>query len=105
MISSTIEQPLKIPFIAAIILVANTRKPEFATDVLKRITESLQTTLNGGSWRQVKLFLRLLGSLQGMFEGDGIFRFLDDLFTRAADLQMKSSEDVSVARPKTDYMV
>ena len=50
-----------------------------------------------GEWREVKLYLRLLGCLQGMFDGDGVFPILDELFSRAADLQMKSSEDVCFA--------
>ena len=55
----------------------------------------LQKHIDLGQWREVKLNLRLLGCLQGMFEGDGVFPILDELFSRAADLQMKSSEDVS----------
>ena len=30
-----------------------------------------------------------------MFEGDGIFAILEELFNRAVDLQTESSEDVS----------
>lgn len=91
---STAEQPLKIPFIAAIVLLANAQKPEFASEVLKKIGDSLQKYLEEGQWREVKLSLRFLGCLQGLFEGDGVFTILEELFARAADLQMKSSEDV-----------
>lgn len=64
-------------------------------DVLKKIGDSLQKYLDEGQWREVKLCLRFLGSLQGLFEGDGIFTILEELFARAADLQIRSSEDVS----------
>jgi nuclear cap-binding protein subunit 1 len=78
------------------ILLANARKPEFTPEILSKVGEALQKHLNLGEWREVKLYLRLLGGLQGMFEGDGVFPILDELFSRAADLQMKSSEDVSL---------
>ncbi|EXJ79635.1 hypothetical protein A1O3_07914 [Capronia epimyces CBS 606.96] len=89
----TVEQPLKIPFVAAIVLLANVQKPELTVDVLSKVGESLQRRLDLGEWREVKLYLRFLACLQGIFEGDGIFTILEELFSRAADLQMKSSED------------
>jgi nuclear cap-binding protein subunit 1 len=90
------EQPLKIPFLASIVLFANAQKPELVTDVLTKVSEALQRQLDLGAWREVKLYLRFLGCLQGIFEGDGVFAILEELFSRAADLQMKSSEDVGV---------
>ena len=33
--------------------------------------------------------------MQDILEGDGVFPILDELFSRAADLQTASSEDVS----------
>ncbi len=95
MLRRTIEQPLRIPFIAAIVLTMNTHKPEFTTEILKKISDGLQKHVDAGSWREAKLYMRLLGCLQGMFEGDGIFPLLEQFFERAADLQMQSSEDVS----------
>jgi nuclear cap-binding protein subunit 1 len=92
----TIEQPLRIPFIAAIILITNIHKPEFTLEILNKIGDVLQKHVEAGSWREVKLYMRLLGCLQGLFEGDGIFPLLEQFFERAADLQMQSSEDVSV---------
>ncbi|KAI9872990.1 MAG: hypothetical protein M1823_008031, partial [Watsoniomyces obsoletus] len=89
----TIEQPPRIPFIAAIILITNTQKPEFTPEILTKISDALQKHINAGSWRAVKLYMRLLGCLQGLFEGDGIFPLLEQFFERAADLQMQSSED------------
>ena len=48
-----------------------------------------------GAWREVKLVLRFLACLQGLLEGEGVFPILEDLFSRAVDLQTASSEDVS----------
>jgi nuclear cap-binding protein subunit 1 len=86
---------LKIPFIAATVLVANNYKSELVEDVLKRARESLQQYIDAGAWREVKLLLRFLGCLQSIFEGDGVFPILEELFARAVDLQTASSEDVS----------
>ncbi|RAL07735.1 NCBP1 family protein [Aspergillus homomorphus CBS 101889] len=89
-----LEQPLKIPFIAATVLAANVLKSEPVSDILKRAGESLQKYVNAGAWREVKLLLRFLGCLQGIFEGDGIFPVLEEIFSRAVDLQTASSEDL-----------
>lgn len=93
-IALALEQPLKIPFVAAIVLQTNTQKPEFTEEVLKRVGETLQKNIDQGHWREVKLLLRFLACLQGLFMGDGIFTFLEELFTRAAELQTASNEDV-----------
>lgn len=90
-----VEQPLKTPFVAAVILVANTRKPELIDEVLDRLVKDMQDKIGRGEWRDVKLHLKLLACLQSVLEGDGLFPFLDELFSRAADLQTASSEDVS----------
>ncbi|KAE8351177.1 MIF4G like-domain-containing protein [Aspergillus coremiiformis] len=89
-----LEQPLKIPFIAATVLVANAYKSELVSDVLKKACEYLQHYINTGAWREVKLLLRFLGCLQPIFKGDGIFPILEELFARAVDLQTASSEDL-----------
>lgn len=91
----TVEQPLKIPFIAAIVLLANVQKPEFTSEILQKVGNTLQRRLETGSWREVKLYLRFLGCLQGLFEDEGVFVILEELFSRAVDLQTQSSEDVS----------
>lgn len=49
--------------------------------------------MNKGLWRDAKLLLRFLGCLQILFEGDGIFATLEELFGRAVDCQTASSED------------
>jgi nuclear cap-binding protein subunit 1 len=86
---------LKIPFVAAIVLLANSQKPEFTSEILQKVGEALQKCLDTSSWREVKLYLRFLGCLQGLFENEGIFAILEVLFSRAVDLQTQSSEDVS----------
>ena len=91
---STIEQPLKIPFIAAIILVSSPQKPEIAETILKKAGGTIQEQFDRGAWREVKLLLRLLSCLQGLLADDGVFPILDELFSRAVDLQTASSEDV-----------
>ncbi|PGG97875.1 nuclear cap-binding protein subunit 1 [Blastomyces parvus] len=87
------EQPLKIPFVAATVLTANTMKPELAAEVLKKAGEIAQSHIEAGNWRHVKLVLRFLACLQGLFEGEGMFPLLEELFSRAVDLQTASSED------------
>lgn len=94
-----IEQPLKTPFLAAIVYLTNAQKPELVTDVLRKISEALQKRLDLGLWREAKLYLRFLGCLQGIFSEGGVFTILEELFSKAADLQMKSSEDVSPQDP------
>ncbi|KAL5360333.1 MIF4G like-domain-containing protein [Aspergillus floccosus] len=89
-----LEQPLKIPFVASTVLVANALKPEVVSDVLKKFGESLQAYIDSGAWREVKLLIRFLGCIQCLFEGDGVFPILDELFARAVDLQTASSEDL-----------
>ncbi|KAL3455711.1 MIF4G like-domain-containing protein [Aspergillus heterothallicus] len=89
-----LEQPMKIPFIATAVLTTNTLKPELVGDLLKRTAERFQLNVNAGAWREVKLLLRFLGCLQCIFEGDGVFTVLEELFSRAVDLQTASSEDL-----------
>ena len=96
MFRSIVEQPLKIPFIAAIVLVANTQKSEITEKILDRAAKTIQEHLQAGDWREVKLILRFLACLQGLLEGEGLFPVLEDLFSRAVDLQTASSEDVGI---------
>ena len=78
---------------SAVILVANTQKPEYTQEILKQIPERLQQLIDHGNWREVKFYLRFLGGLQGMWEGDGVFPILEQLFNKAVELQTNSSED------------
>lgn len=89
------EQPFKIPFVAAIVLHANNQKGEVAQEVLTRVGEYIQVHVEAGNWRTVKLGLRFLACMQGIYNDDGIFTVLDELFNKAVDLQTASSEDVS----------
>ncbi|PYI23298.1 cap binding protein [Aspergillus violaceofuscus CBS 115571] len=93
-ITLVLEQPLKIPFIAATVLAANVLNPEPVSELLTRAGEALQGYVDDGAWREVKLLLRFLGCLQGILDGDGIFPVLEEIFARAVDLQTASSEDL-----------
>lgn len=77
-------------------LVVNPSKPELAQVILEKAGIVIQEHLEVGAWREVKLVLRFLGCLQGLLEGDGVFPILEELFSRAVDLQTASSEDVSL---------
>ncbi|KAK1780741.1 MIF4G like-domain-containing protein [Copromyces sp. CBS 386.78] len=88
-----VEQPMKTPFLAAVVLVANTNKPQIVDILLAKLTSTLETKIAEGDWRDVKLYLKLAGCLQSCLEGDGVFPVLEDLFSRAVDLQTASSED------------
>lgn len=76
-------------------MVANSESPDLAREALARAASVLNKYLKGGLWREVKLVLRFLACLQGILEGDGVFPILEELFSRAVDLQTASSEDVS----------
>ncbi|OQE21091.1 hypothetical protein PENSTE_c012G04663 [Penicillium steckii] len=89
-----LEQPMKIPFVAAVTLAIHNLKPEISAEVLKKAADLLQKYIDLGSWREVKLLIRFLGSLQPIFEGDGVFTLLEEFFARAVDLQTASSEDL-----------
>ncbi len=88
-----VEQPFKIPFVAAVILFAHGEKPEVATDILSKAGAMLQESLDQGKWRDFKLLLRFLACLSRLFDQDGVLPILDELFSRAVDLQTASQED------------
>jgi nuclear cap-binding protein subunit 1 len=90
-----VEQPFKIPHIAATILYANDINGDVAKEMLTRVSSRAQEAVDSGCWREFKLLLRFLACLQGILEGDGVFPLLDELFSRAADQQTASQEDVS----------
>lgn len=93
---SVVEQPFKIPFLAAIVIVINPQKAEVAQETLRRAAKAMQEYLEAGHWREVKLVLRFLACLQTLLEDDGVFPLLEELFSRAVDLQTASAEDVSI---------
>lgn len=90
-----IEQPFKIPFVAAVLVVLNPMRPEAVADVLAKASARAESAVARGEWREVKLLLKFLGGCQGMLIDDGVWGLLDELFMRAVDLQTASSEDVS----------
>lgn len=88
------EQPLKTPFVAALLLIVNVLKPEIVLGVLQSVAVATQRAIAEGHWREVKLQLRLIACLQTCLDGEGVFPLLDTLFARAVDLQTASSDDV-----------
>jgi nuclear cap-binding protein subunit 1 len=92
-----LEQPFKIPFVAAIVLVLNgmNRGEEAVALILTKAAEETERRVALGEWREVKLLLKFLGSLQGLLNEEGVWPILSELFERAVDLQTASSEDVS----------
>ncbi|KAH6626975.1 MIF4G like-domain-containing protein [Chaetomium sp. MPI-SDFR-AT-0129] len=88
-----VEQPLKTPFVAAVVLLANTTRPEVVDLLLAKIVALVEEKIGSGEWRDVKLYLKLLGCLQSCLDGEGVFPVLEELFARAVDLQTASSED------------
>ncbi|KAK5166211.1 Nuclear cap-binding protein subunit 1 [Saxophila tyrrhenica] len=87
------EQPFKIPFVAGVVLFAHDEKKEVAADVITKAGAQLQDRLEKGQWREFKLTLRFLACLSRVYEQDGVFPILDELFNRAVDLQTASQED------------
>lgn len=90
-----VEQPLKTPFVAAVVLVVNTLKPEIAFEVVRRVAENTTEAVGKGEWRAVKLNLKFLACLQSCLEGEGVFPVLEELFNRAGELQASNENDVS----------
>ncbi|KAI8940932.1 hypothetical protein NX059_002187 [Plenodomus lindquistii] len=90
-----VEQPFKIPFIAAVAFYGNDVKPEIMTEAMKRVADRAQEALNAGEWKEFKLTLRFFACLQSLYEGDGVFTFLGQLFDTVVDLQSANENDVS----------
>lgn len=90
----SVEQPLKTPFLAAVVLIANADKSEVVDMLLAKLAGLVEKNIGEGEWRDVKLYLKLAACLQGCLSGDGVFPVLEELFNRAVDLQTASSEDV-----------
>ncbi|KAL3425666.1 hypothetical protein PVAG01_02457 [Phlyctema vagabunda] len=88
-----VEQPFKIPFIAAVVVVLNGLKSEVVEAIVARAVVEMERAIKEGEWREVKLLMKFLGGLQGILEGDGVFPVLQDLLTKAVELQTYNSED------------
>lgn len=93
-IQLVVEQPFKIPFVAAVVLVVNTLKSELVEEVLKRAAVRVNEAIVKGEWREVKLLMKFLGGLQGVLEGEGVWLVLQDVLTKAVDLQTDNNEEV-----------
>jgi nuclear cap-binding protein subunit 1 len=90
-----IEQPFKIPFVAAVALYGNEVKPEIAIEAMKRVGDRAQQALNNGEWKEFKLLLRFFACLQPLYEDEGVFTLLGQLFDTVVDLQSANENDVS----------
>lgn len=117
-----VEQPFKIPFVAAVVLVLNALRDvggenadngdvtmegesnkgkrevgvEIAREVVSRAAKGVNDAMKKGNWREVKLYLKFLGALQGMLSGEGVFPVLEDILGKAVDLQTENNEEVSL---------
>ncbi|KAI4945843.1 hypothetical protein J4E91_007757 [Alternaria rosae] len=89
-----IEQPFKIPFVAAVAYYANDVKPQITIEAMKRVGARAQEALNAGEWKEFKLLLRFFACLQSLYEDDGVFTFLGQLFDTVVDLQSANENDV-----------
>ena len=98
-----LEQPLKVPYIAGVILNLNITNPEIVEALLPKYGERAQQAVNTGEWRSLKLLLRFFASAHSLFEGTELFQLLDELFGRAVDLQAASPDDVGL--PTQQYLV
>ncbi|KAF3273215.1 hypothetical protein TWF970_009251 [Orbilia oligospora] len=81
-----VEQPFKIPFVAAIVLCANAQKHEIGKLVLDEFAAQLQNYLDNCEWRNFKLTLRFMGSVSCMLDGEGVATLLNDLANLTGDL-------------------
>ncbi|KAI1342647.1 MIF4G like-domain-containing protein [Xylariaceae sp. FL0016] len=88
-----IEQPLKVPFVAAVVLVVNSLNSDVVDELLARVAAATEEKVQVGEWRDAKLYLKFLACLQNSLDGDGLFPLLDHLFDRAVSLQTASSDD------------
>ncbi|CAE7009614.1 hypothetical protein HRS9139_01606 [Pyrenophora teres f. teres] len=89
-----VEQPFKIPFVAAVAYYANDVKPEITAEAMKRVAERAQEALNAGEWKEFKLLLRFFACLQSLYSDEGVFPFLGQLFDTVVDLQSANENDV-----------
>ena len=61
---------------------------------MKRVGDRLQEALSAGQWREFKLLLRFFACLQALYEEDGVFTLLGQLFDTVVDLQSANENDV-----------
>ncbi|PMD28438.1 hypothetical protein NA56DRAFT_667010 [Hyaloscypha hepaticicola] len=90
------EQSFKVPFVAAVVLAINGMGEaggKVTGEVVSRMAEKCNRSIDAGEWRDVKLTLKFLGGLQGVLEGEGVWIVLQDLLTKAVDLQTENNEE------------
>jgi len=92
--SVCLEQPCKIPFLAALVLVVNGKSKDLVGDLVQKLGGLLELSIKAGEWIAVKLLLRFLACLGDVVEG-GVVGLLEELFERAVDLQSADPEEVS----------
>jgi nuclear cap-binding protein subunit 1 len=93
-----VEQPFKIPFVAAVVLVLNTLGEKGAgvvEEVVRRVGGEVGKGVREGRWRDVKCGMKFLGGLQGALSGEGVWVLLEDVLAKAVDLQTERGEEVS----------
>jgi nuclear cap-binding protein subunit 1 len=61
---------------------------------MKRVGDRAQEALNAGEWKELKLLLRFFACMQGLYQEDGVFTFLGQLFDTVVDLQSANENDV-----------
>ncbi|KAF8416510.1 MIF4G like-domain-containing protein [Tirmania nivea] len=91
-----IEQPFKIPFVAAVTLVSASSLAELGADILEDTHKSVQKYLDEGNFTKLKLSIRFLGCCQGMYLEDGVFKLLNELLSKAEGLKYAGNENVAV---------
>lgn len=91
-----VEQPFKTPFVAAVLLLLNALESgkEVVGEVVDGLAKGLDEAIRQGEWRDVKSLMKLLGGLQGLFEGEGVWVVLQDMLGKAVDLQTENNEEV-----------
>ncbi|KIV99622.1 uncharacterized protein PV09_08688 [Verruconis gallopava] len=87
------EQPLKIPFLAAVALYANNLNADVGRELIARASKKMASALATSEWRDFKLLLRFHACLQGILEGVGVFQILNQIFDWVIDLQSASADD------------
>ncbi|GAM86800.1 hypothetical protein ANO11243_048200 [Dothideomycetidae sp. 11243] len=92
-VSISMEQPCKTIFVAAAIIAVNKYRPELAAEVSEKAALLVSRNIRAGKWREVKLGLRLLACLQGLYSDDGVVPVLEELFQRTIDLQTANPEE------------
>lgn len=78
-----IEQPFKVPFVAAVALVANSQNAEAGKLIVEEAGKAVQQCLVEGTFTRVKLLLRFLGCVQGMLEESGVYPLLNSIVDKA----------------------